>query len=103
MNSQVTPINGLIIVSLIINIVLTIIVMNDTSRGVEFSQTLAMIMFGFIGLSILGVVIMYTNAFKLGMILAFIGFGVFVPIGLIGVFGVRKVKDARDREAAGIA
>jgi hypothetical protein len=75
---------GLIIASIIIDSVLTLVYF-DRSPG------LAMFMALFVGLAIVGLICIATGAKKVGAIMAGIGSALFVPIGLIGVFGARQV------------
>ena len=45
---------------------------------------------------------MQVGYFSVGKILALIGFIGYIPIGLIGAMGVRKIADARSRAEAGV-
>ena len=103
---RVPTINALIVASLIINTLLSYYFLAEFSAmrpySESFVQVMRIILGGFIVTSVVGIVLMQTSSFKLGSILAFIGFAVFVPIGFIGVFGVRKILDERARIEAGI-
>jgi len=107
MSQQNAPtINALIIVSLIINTLLSYYFLDEfaaTRQNSEsFIQIMRIILGGFIITSVVGIVLMQTSSFRLGSILAIIGFALFIPIGIIGVFGVRKITDERARIEAGI-
>jgi len=80
-------VNGLIIASIIVNAVLSII------GGLGFENPGIFIgIFGiFLLLSVLGAIIISTGSPKAGAILVIVGCAFFVPIGLLGVFGARRV------------
>jgi hypothetical protein len=80
--------NPLLLVGIAINCVVTAFL----AISGEYSF-LWMIMAAFVGLSIVGAILIATGNRKIGAILAIIGCVPFVPIGLVGAFGARKVLD----------
>jgi len=102
MSEKISTINGFMISSIIINTLVALSLLANPDYSDELIQTMTIVMGGFVLLSLIGMVLMSTNNYKLGSILAMIGFAIFVPIGLIGIIGVRKVSDARTRSEAGI-
>ncbi|MBK8013093.1 MAG: hypothetical protein IPK13_17270 [Deltaproteobacteria bacterium] len=59
---------------------------------------LVLAMAGAVALSLLGALMASGGERKLGARLVMVGCAVFVPIGLIGVLGARKILDEIDRE-----
>jgi hypothetical protein len=64
----------------------------------EYPEAFGWIMSCFVALSLVGVVLMSGENKRLGAKLVMVGCVIFVPIGLIGVFGARQVLDALNRE-----
>ncbi len=87
--------NGLIIASIIINAVVSIGVGQNYP---EDQGAIIAVLACFVVLSIIGAVMIASGSKKPGAILVTIGCIVFVPIGLIGVFGAKKVLDEVKRE-----
>jgi hypothetical protein len=64
----------------------------------EYPDVLGQIMFGFVALSIAGIVLVAAGSRRTGAIVAMIGSVVFVPIGIIGAIGARKILDQLKQE-----
>lgn len=94
------PTNSLVILGLVINILICVIFVSYAEADKDFLMGAVSVLGAFIALSILGVALMHTDQFKLGSVLALIGFAAFVPAGLIGVMGVKRARDARIRAEA---
>ncbi|MCW7540460.1 hypothetical protein OOT46_21775 [Aquabacterium sp. A7-Y] len=89
------------IVSVIINLMVSasFLARNDISDS--FRGGLMVVLLGFLLLSLIGTLGYAATRMKLFAVMAFIGFGVFVPVGLIGVFGVQKmIAAANERRLA---
>lgn len=65
---------------------------DDISDGLRGPLVIGLL--GFIALSVIGLVGYSATRKKAFAVMAMIGYGVFVPIGLIGVFGVMKLMKA---------
>jgi len=87
--------NMLIIVSIIINIMATI---GLGDQYPEYQEMVLGVCGFFVALSIVGAVMISSGSRDTGAILVTIGCFVFVPIGLIGVYGAKKVRDQVTRE-----
>ena len=87
--------NGLIVVSVVINGLLALVL----GASGEYPQGLSIAMGISVLVSVGGAVLIATGARKPGAILVMIGCALFVPIGLIGVIGGRRVLDELKREA----
>lgn len=86
-------INGLMIASPIINLFLCAIL----GISGEYPGVLVIIMSLFALLSLMGLVVCHQTQGEHGSIMVTIGCALFVPIGLIGIFGVKKYKDEISR------
>ncbi len=85
--------NGLIIASVVINGILTVI----TAANPEMPGAFTAIMGLFVALSVIGAIMISSGSKKGGAIMVIVGCIFFIPIGLIGVFGARKVLDELKR------
>jgi len=103
MSNSVSNINALIIISVIVNSLVTLSLLFNPDFTGQFLLISVMTTGSFVLLSLVGVFLMSTEKHELGSILAMIGFAIFVPVGLIGVIGVRKISDARARSEAGVS
>ena len=103
---QNAKLNGMIIASIVINglaSLLFLIGQTDEYAGLEG------VILGFFGLmmafwacSLVGAVLIKAGNPKTGAVLVMIGCALFVPIGLIGVFGAKKVREElKSREFMG--
>ncbi len=79
--------NGLVVASLLINTLLSVLIGLNPE---DPSPTFAMIMGSFVALSLVGLLLLQSGKLKAGNVLAFIGFALFVPIGIIGMMGVAR-------------
>ncbi len=94
-------INGLIITSFIINIIIAIVASNDPALG-SIGQPMMIGMLVIWGFGIIGLILFLSTGKKAGVIMMIISFALFVPIGLIGIFGAKKVLEEINRKEAGI-
>ncbi len=94
-------INGLIIASLIINPIIAVLGASDPALG-SLGDTLMIGLLSIWGLGIIGLIIFLSTGKKAGVIVMIISFAFFVPIGLIGVFGAKRVLEDINRREAGI-
>ncbi|MDR2207352.1 MAG: hypothetical protein LBE22_00005 [Azoarcus sp.] len=62
-------------------------------------MNMALFMFAFWALSVVGLIIMAAGNRKVGGVLAIIGSILFVPLGLIAMFGVRSVMNSEQDES----
>ncbi len=79
--------NGLVVTSLFINTLVSVLAGLDPAGP---GMVLAIVMGSFVALSLVGLLLLQSGNLKAGNILAFIGFALFVPIGIIGVMGVAR-------------
>ncbi len=70
----------------------------SVATGGELPIGFALFMGLFVLISMIGLLICFTSSGKTGPILVAVGSVLFVPLGLIAVFGVRKVLDEIQRE-----
>lgn len=101
MEEKKTGVNGLILVSLVINFLVALSVLGR-GAGEEFLMIFFLVMLAFWILSVVGTIMIAGGGRKKGAWLVIIGCAVYVPIGLIGVFGARKILDQLKREEAGL-
>lgn len=88
-------INSLMIIWIIIHALFTIISSLSSEPEITFIFYFSIISFA---LNCLGLLLILINKLKAGSILFFIGSIVFVPIGLIGVLGARKLLNEIKKE-----
>ncbi|MDP8080281.1 hypothetical protein [Phocoenobacter skyensis] len=94
-------INGLIIASFIINPIIAVLGTSDPALG-SFGYTLMIGLLSIWGLGIIGLIVFLSTGKKAGVIMMMISFVLFVPIGLIGIFGAKKVLEDINKKEAGI-
>lgn len=85
---------GLAIAGIIANLIATLATLAnlaDDGRDSGLVVIFAVILGGFVALSVLGLILAGSGKKKVGGILVIIGSVVFVPLGLIGAFGGRKI------------
>ncbi len=87
--------NKLIVISIIINALATV---GIADRDPELQGVVMFIFGSFVALSVFGAVMISSGNRRTGAILAIIGCVAFVPIGLLGVYGAKKVLDEVKRE-----
>ncbi len=98
---QNAKLNGMIIASIVINgLVSLLFLIGQTDEYAGMGG----VILGFFGLmmafwacSLAGAVLIQTGNPKTGAVLVMIGCALFVPIGLIGVFGAKKVREELKR------
>lgn len=82
-----TVFNGKIVASLIINSLIVLLVsIQPSGPGMYFGAFMGT----FVVLSLIGLFLLKSGNRKIGYALALVGFGIFVPIGLIGMIGVNQ-------------
>jgi len=86
--------NGLLILGVVLNGLLVA----GVGMSGEYPAGLTMVMGACWALCLLGVMMVAGGARKAGAIMAVIGCVVFVPLGLVGAFGGRKILDALKQE-----
>lgn len=86
--------NPMLIAGVVINGFVTL----AASSSGGYPDGLILVMGLFVALSVVGLIVIATGNKRLGAILAMIGCVIFVPIGLIGVFGGRKILDELKKE-----
>lgn len=86
--------NGLILVSIVINVIVAASLSSDPQLPGGFTLFMGL----FVVISIVGAIMIAAGSRKPGAIMVIIGCITFVPIGLIGVFGAKKVLDELARE-----
>ncbi len=79
--------NGVWLVGLIINLVITFYALG------AYGGVLGGILGGFFTLCLLGTILALSGSGKAGMGLFIVGSIAFVPIGMVGIFGIRKAQD----------
>lgn len=85
---------GLAAVGVLVNLLVSMGASVETvERGVE---ELVPVIWSFFGISVLGLILAAANMRKAGGIMVIIGSAFFVPIGLIGVFGGKKIMSGTD-------
>lgn len=84
----------LLVIGLIINSLITLFMFSsDHYRALGIPSLIA------VAVSVIGFILMLTNKIKTGGILYIIGCILFVPIGLVGVIGVKKVmNEAKEKK-----
>ncbi|AKJ30162.1 hypothetical protein [Caldimonas brevitalea] len=82
------------IVSILINLMVSASFMARDDISESFRMGLVLVLLGFLFLSLIGTLGYAATRRTPFAVMAFIGFIVFVPIGLIGVFGMRKMMAA---------
>ena len=86
-------INTLTILGLIINSLITIFIYaSGEYKGLDIIMIIALL------LSYVGIIIMQFNNAKVGSIIFSIGSFVFIPIGVIGIIGVRKIVEKLEED-----
>lgn len=69
-----------------IHLVLLILLSQDKDAGILF-----IILLPFLVLNVIGLILIHSNKIKLGCRLYMIGCAIFIPIGLVGMFGAMMV------------
>ena len=88
-----TKINPIVYAGLIVNaLVLTVIHFSESHKVLFIPMLIAYIF------CIVGVLLIFTKKIKAGKILFFIGSILYVPIGMIGIFGIRKTIEEIEEE-----
>ena len=78
-------INSLTIIGILINTLITaFIYFSEAYKGLDTIMIIALV------ISYIGFIVMQFNQEKIGSIIFCIGSVVFIPIGLVGIIGVRK-------------
>lgn len=86
-------INALTVLGLIINSLITIFIYTSGEyKGLDIIMITALL------LSCIGIIIMKFYNVKIGSIIFSIGSFVFIPIGIIGIIGVRKIVEKIEEE-----
>ena len=85
--------NGLAIAGVIVNCIMVLVV---TQQG-DLPSIFIVIMGGFAALSVVGAALAASDKKKPGAIMIIVGSIAFVPIGLIGAFGAKKILDELKR------
>jgi hypothetical protein len=86
------------VISIFINLFLTLIIISEPSISISSRSTIFLILAFFILLSIIGTILYQLTKKKYAGIIAIIGFMFFVPIGFIGALSIRKVMDEETRK-----
>ena len=86
--------NPLLMVGVVLNSLVTL----SLFAADEYPPFIAQTMSIFDAISLLGIMMILFGAKKAGAITAFIGCVVFIPLGLIGAIGARRVLDELNRE-----
>jgi putative Mn2+ efflux pump MntP len=89
-------INKIMVIGTVVNAVITLVTASSDPR--EMPVVLIFILFFFLAINIAGVVLSIFLKSKTGPRLVMIGSIVFIPIGMIAIFGARKVLDNLKRE-----
>lgn len=88
--------NMMIMASIVLNAMATI---GLSDRYPEMQGAVMGFLGCFVALSIIGAVMISSGRREIGAMLVIIGCIVFLPLGLIGVYGAKKVRDQVTREA----
>jgi hypothetical protein len=88
---------GLAIAGILVNLLGAMVVgVQAEEIGGSAGETITLIAWSFSGLSVLGLVLAAAGMKKAGGIMIIVGSILFVPIGLIGVFGGKKIIGGTD-------
>lgn len=99
MDNRESNVNGMMIAGVIINSIILIF----NAANPDYGAVIGAILAPFIILSIIGLIVSGTTDKKAGPMMVLIGSVVFVPIGLIGAMGARKVLDRMKLEALNLS
>lgn len=94
-------INALVIAGLIINVLVALSFSINPDLG-DIAKPVMLFMLVSWAVSVIGAVMVATTGKKAGAILIIIGCVLFVPIGLIGVFGAKKILEEINRIEADV-